>query len=133
MSEAAAAPVVAASCRSGVVGPLFYFELVRLARSGRTNLLRCAYAFAILAVLWIVHANTLGRGPPDHNNLARSGESLVWSFLLLQSAAIVVLGPAYFAGTIGEEKERGTLDLLLMSHLRNHEIVLGKLCARLVH
>jgi hypothetical protein len=37
------------------------------------------------------------------------------------------------AGTIAEEKDRKTIEYLLVTDLRNREIVLGKLAARLLH
>src|SRR5207253_8953302 len=65
--------------------------------------------------------------------LAYFAERIVLTLLVLQAGAVLALTPAYVAGAIAEEKERGTLELLCTTQLRSHEIVLGKLFARLVH
>src|SRR5438270_8263329 len=72
--------------RAGLVGPLFYYELLRLARRGRSTVLRCAYALTILIILWSVHASesnpvnlgfrTASEPPGDRVLLARTGRAL---------------------------------------------------------
>jgi ABC-type transport system involved in multi-copper enzyme maturation permease subunit len=54
-------------------------------------------------------------------------------FCIVQVSAVLLLTPALVAGSIAEEKERRTLDYLLASDLRNWEIVIGKLAARMLH
>jgi ABC-type transport system involved in multi-copper enzyme maturation permease subunit len=125
------------------VGPLFYYELVRLARKGRGIILRCGYALAVFAALYVVYQNRF----PSYdlliapfaapwgstNDLARLAEDFVLAVLWVQSVAIFVLGPAYIAGAFVEDRNQGTLDLLFTTHLTDREIVLGKLAARSVH
>jgi ABC-type transport system involved in multi-copper enzyme maturation permease subunit len=123
-------------------GPLFYYELVRLARNGRTTVLRCAYAlavFAALGVVYLIHfpghsllVTPLTAPTESANQLARLAEDFVFAVLFAQSLAVVLVGPAYVAGAIAEERVRGTLDLLFTTHLTDREIVLGKLAARAV-
>jgi ABC-type transport system involved in multi-copper enzyme maturation permease subunit len=48
-----------------------------------------------------------------------------------QMLTVYVLTPIFAAGTIAGERERGTLDHLLVTHLHDREIVLGKLASRL--
>ena len=43
---------------AGFVGPLFFFDLVRLARRGRSTVLRCAYAFSLLVILCFLIVNS---------------------------------------------------------------------------
>jgi ABC-type transport system involved in multi-copper enzyme maturation permease subunit len=126
------------------VGPLFFYDLVRLARRGRTFILRCVYALLLLIALRIAYGSRF----PHHdlrtsffasptslsvNAMARLAEAFVFSILTVQTAAIFVLTPAYVAGAIASEKERKTLELLFTTHLSNREIVLGTLAARLMH
>jgi ABC-type transport system involved in multi-copper enzyme maturation permease subunit len=126
------------------VGPLFYYELVRLARKGRSTLLRCAYALALLAALAYEYHDafpeqplfdlTFGRDASvPAGRLADLGRRFALVVLVVQYAAVLVLTPAFVAGAFAGERERGTLDLLLATPLRSREIVLGKLFARLVH
>src|SRR5262249_11663219 len=117
---------------------------VRLARRGRSTVVRCAYAVAVFLALYASYQSRF----PEHRlldepfaspasvspgDLARLAERFVSAILAIQSLAILVLTPAYLAGAVVEEKERGTLDLLFTTHLRDREIVLGKLAGRLVH
>jgi ABC-type transport system involved in multi-copper enzyme maturation permease subunit len=131
--------------RRGVawVGPLAYYELIRLARQGRVTLLRCAYGLALLAGLALAYLDRFGRTdwraalfaerllPP--NALAELGVVFFRALFLVQSIAVVVLTPVYVSAALPAERERHTLDLLRTTHLRAHEIVLGKLVARLAH
>jgi ABC-type transport system involved in multi-copper enzyme maturation permease subunit len=123
------------------VGPLFHYELVRLARKGHGTSLRCAYALALLAALVVAHHPRFrllaGSRPPmerfPSGYLAWMAEAFAVVVVAIQFAAVLVLTPAYLAGTVVEERERGTLDLLFTTHLTDREIVLGKLGARMAH
>jgi ABC-type transport system involved in multi-copper enzyme maturation permease subunit len=127
-----------------LIGPLFWYDLARLARRNRTTLLRCTYALALLAWLWF----GFGQSFPGYVrfSLATSGvraraasqlDALALHYamalLTVQGVAVWLLTPAYLASAIAEEKERGTFEYLLMTPLRNREIVLGKLFGRLGH
>jgi ABC-type transport system involved in multi-copper enzyme maturation permease subunit len=126
-----------------MVGPLYYYELVRLARKGRSFVVRCSFALLVFATLFWVYRDKFPRYDPILNpfateaakeaELAHLAHDFVTAMLVVQTVAILVLTPAYVAGAVSGERERGTLDLLLMSHLRDREIVLGKLAARVTH
>ncbi len=122
------------------MGPLFYYELVRLARRGRGIVLRCAYAAALLAALYLAYGAQFPRHDPFASSvrvpvarLASLSAGFVLAILWAQTAAVFVLTPAYLAGTVVEEKEQRTLDVLLTTRLHDREIVLGKLAARVTH
>jgi ABC-type transport system involved in multi-copper enzyme maturation permease subunit len=123
------------------VGPLYYYDLVRLARRGRSTLLRCAYATALLAALYFAYRERFpdrdplfapfGSAPTvPGGQLAGLASVFVLAILRAQTVGLFVLVPAYVAGAIAEEKERQTLELLFTTGLRDREIVLGKLAAR---
>jgi ABC-type transport system involved in multi-copper enzyme maturation permease subunit len=127
-----------------VVGPLFFYDLLRLARRGRSTLLRCAYALALFATVCIVYQMSF----PQHDllsqpfasprsvapgEMARLADGFVRALLAIQTAAIFVLVPAYLASAIAEEKERRTLELLFTTAVTDREIVLGKLASRVLH
>src|SRR5262249_45904873 len=67
------------------------------------------------------------------DELAYFAGTFATAIFALQSAAVIVLTPAYVSGAITEEKERRTLELLFTTHLTDREIVLGKLFGRLMH
>ena len=125
-----------------MLGPLFWYELKRLARRGLQMKLRAAFAVLLLVVLFLA----LSRGIPGISPVelitaidtpltteraSRFGERFLVTFLFAQAAVVVLITPAIAAGAIGEEKERGSLDLLLTTQLTNAEIIVGKFLARL--
>jgi ABC-type Na+ efflux pump permease subunit len=126
-----------------LVGPLFFWDVVRLARRGRGTALRFLYGAALLGALALVYAGEFGAD----NLLTLSGGSL-WvslddqarfargfanALMLAQNVAVLVLVPAYLAGAVAEEKEKKTLDLLFTTALSDREIVVGKMLGRLAH
>jgi ABC-type transport system involved in multi-copper enzyme maturation permease subunit len=127
-----------------LIGPLFFYDLVRLARRGRGIVLRFLYVVFLFYTLWVLYRGyfpeydllgdpfAIGRPMPS-NEMARFAESFVMSVLTVQGIAVLVLTPGYVATAIAEETEKRTLLLLFTTHLHNHEIVLGKLFARLLH
>jgi ABC-type transport system involved in multi-copper enzyme maturation permease subunit len=143
-----AAPIASAMMRAGgfrVVGPLFWFDLARLARRGRTALLRVTYALLLLACLIFFFYQRFSRHFTEFGTLFGEGPRLpmqqwgqfaryfVVMALTLQAGFVIAVTPAYLAGAVAEEKERGTLKLLFTTPLLDREIVLGKLLGRLTH
>ena len=127
-----------------IVGPLLWYDLARLARRGRTSLLRFVYGCFLLGLLYYVFRqrfpgyHSLGRAfdlapalPPSE--WTRFAFQVVSAVIALQGAAIFVVAPAYLAHAVAEERERGTLELLFTTPLLDREIVLGKLLGRLAH
>jgi ABC-type transport system involved in multi-copper enzyme maturation permease subunit len=143
------------------VGPHSYYDLIRMSRKGRTIVLRVLFLVVLLGGIWWAYERSQPSGfrlgaamwvgldrdvvAPDEGGevvrgrgmlrgqLARLNLECTFVWFLLQNIAILVLTPAYVGGAIAEERESGTLDMLLATGLTNREIVLGKLAARLVH
>lgn len=129
--------------RPGWVGPLFGWELVRLARRGQTTRARGILALIVLLALLLFTVYWFARqglravffGTNTALSIeesARFGEQFALTFLIAQLLAMIFLTPAYAAGGIAEEKERKTFDFLLTSPLSNREIILGKFFGRVV-
>jgi ABC-type transport system involved in multi-copper enzyme maturation permease subunit len=124
-----------------LVGPLFFYDLVRLARRRRSFVLRFAYTLTLFAALCLAIADHFATGRlwqdtfllRTRRELANFSHGFVMAFLFAQSAAVLLITPVYLASAIAEERERQTLTLLFGSHLSDREIVLGKLFARLTH
>ena len=118
-----------------LLGPIFRVELVAVARRRRYFLLRVVYAFLILLVLWAtcesVQVLSAGRQRMSIRHAADLATRFFYSFSWLQMLAILAVGPAMAVGTIATERERRTIEYLFTTDLANHEIILGKLCARL--
>ena len=126
-----------------VVGPLFAWELVRLARRGQDMRARSILVGVLLltlfafVALWFPTASLgdLFLGSQQTIKIeqtARFAEQFSLTLLLAQLGVMVLLAPAYAAGSIAEEKERKTFPYLLASDLSSREIVLGKYLARVV-
>ncbi len=125
-----------------LLGPLFWYELMRLPRRRQMHLWRMLYAGSLLLGLVAVYLRTYrgmrpldaltNPGPLDLAGNAAFAESFLMIFLALQQIAVIVLTPLYTAGSIAEEKEHRTFDFLLSSPLPHYQILLGKLLSRLV-
>ena len=123
---------------AGLVGPLFWYELVALARRGLQPRLRALLVGLLLVGLFVTYlwefrglevAALFGGARIDQS--ARFAANFLNAFLIAQLVVVILITPAMVGGAITEEKEHGTLDFLRTSLLSNREIVLGKFAARL--
>lgn len=126
-----------------LIGPLFSWDLVRLARRGQDARSRTILACVLLATLFVftmiwfrstdLEQLFFGqRQVIDASENQRFAEQFMLAMLLAQLAVMVLLTPAYAAGTIADEKERRTWQYLLCTDLSNREIILGKFFGRVV-
>ena len=124
-------------------GPLFRYELTRLARRGLQPRLRAVFAGLLLITLFLAYLSAFPSVSPYRllTNIdqplsiaaaSRFGNQLVIAVLFTQAAVVALVTPVIAAGAIGEEKNRRSLDLLLTTSLTNTEIVVGMLAARMV-
>jgi hypothetical protein len=115
-----------------LLGPIFARELVTLPRRGRFYFARAAFVGTLLVLsitAWLVLSEQ--RPVRGVGELARFGV-LAFRFLApLQLLATVFFGALAAASAVAVEKDRRTLDLLLLTKLNNAELVLGKLAASL--
>jgi ABC-type transport system involved in multi-copper enzyme maturation permease subunit len=107
--------------------------MVTLARHKRHYFTRCLFLAILLFVTWagwvqIASQRTYG----SFSDLAYLGHSLFTGFSVVQFLAVALLVPALTAPVIAAEKDRNTLNLLLMTNLRHSNILLDKLLSRLV-
>jgi ABC-type transport system involved in multi-copper enzyme maturation permease subunit len=106
------------------VGPHGYYDLVRLARRGRSALVRVGYLLTLFAVLAAVYFQTPTEQSINANALI--AERFSFTILVMQNLAVLVLVPIYVSASIHEERDKRTLPILFTTHLTAREIVLGK-------
>jgi ABC-type transport system involved in multi-copper enzyme maturation permease subunit len=116
-----------------LLGPHFYYDVVRLARRGRSNALRIVYIAGLFLGLWLVYRRTPHVEAMRVNDFAEVAESFAFALFRVQNIAVLILTPAYLGSAIAEEHERRTLELLFTTQLSDREIILGKLFARIIH
>jgi len=70
---------------------------------------------------------------PQRRDLARFGSTLFQILAPLQLAVAIFFAALAAASAVAQEKDRRTLELLLLTNLSNTELVLGKLSASLLN
>lgn len=125
-------------------GPVLAYELTRMARRQSTLLLRCSYAVILLFVLFGVYSSWFR---PDYrlgfmtffspmalppSDVSRFAHSFFWYFAVVQFLSMMLLTPALTAGSIAEQRQNGSLALLLSTQLTDREIILGIVLSRLL-
>jgi len=109
-----------------MTNPIFVFSIKRRMRSFRTSAVFTLYALILLALSLTQALSSLGRGYVTASDMRAGIENYIW-LAFLQFALIVLIAPAMTAGAISGERERQTLDLLLVTNTGSFKIVLGKL------
>ena len=133
MGDRLAAWVEAVASR--VFGPVFALDAVRVGRRLSTFIARWVYLFILVGVLavffysWRTELSAPG-GVVHPSVLTRFAEDFFWVYVVTQFLAVALLTPAFTAAAITDEKERKTLDFLLVTDLSGREIVFGKLASR---
>src|SRR5882672_20704 len=80
-----------------LLGPVFVYEADRVARRGRTFLLRALYVFGLLIALYLVYPH----GQEMTLNVASQfAERFTFVFLIVQAAVMMLLTPVYVGGAI---------------------------------
>jgi ABC-type transport system involved in multi-copper enzyme maturation permease subunit len=104
-------------------GPLFYWEALRGARKANQYLPRLVLPTGLLTMVALYFWGT----DITQKTASYFGEAAFHWYTTLQYIAIALFTPVHVAGTIVEERQRGTLMLLMITHLSPREIVRGKM------
>jgi ABC-type Na+ efflux pump permease subunit len=121
------------------MGNLVWWELVRLARRGHTARARVLLLYTMLlggVVFASWHAGNplsllFGTADPlPPAEIGRFAHQLAFALLEAQLVLVAVATPAYAVAAVSEEKDRGTLQLLLTTEVTDGEIVWAKAVAR---
>jgi ABC-type transport system involved in multi-copper enzyme maturation permease subunit len=116
-----------------VLGPIFAREFLTVPRRASHYTARAAS----LGLLWVVGVtawlatNAFGRAPTLGES-ARFGLLVFQVFTFVQLTLVLFSAPLSAATAVAREKDRRTFVLLLMTDLRDYEIVLGKLLGSLL-
>lgn len=106
--------------------PFFAFSAIRRMRSARTPLLITLYSLLLaLLAYFTVYGRFMG-ATVTLGDMRLSVDGYAY-MIMLQFALLVLVAPAMTAGSISGERERQTLDLLLVTNTGAVKLVLGKL------
>lgn len=114
-------------------GPIFNREIITSPRQIRHYLIRSGYAAALLVLMYTVRQVTIGF--QDVTNIgatARFGNLVFQIASLVQISLVLFFAILFSAAGVAQEKDRQTLILLLMTRMKDRELVLGKLGANLL-
>lgn len=117
-----------------LAGPIFSREALTAPRQLKTYAIRALYLFAFFVLLYTANQATFGW--QQYRSLgatARFGAYVFQIFAFIQMTLLLFGALLFSAGNIAAEKDRRTLILLLMTDLRDRELVLGKLFASLLN
>jgi ABC-type transport system involved in multi-copper enzyme maturation permease subunit len=119
---------------SRLFGPVFALDATRVGRRTSTFVARWVYLLILVSVLGLFFYSWWDRrssgGVVHPSVMTRFAEEFFWVYVVTQFLAVVALTPAFTAAAITDEKERKTLDFLLITTLTGREIVFGKLAVR---
>jgi ABC-type transport system involved in multi-copper enzyme maturation permease subunit len=116
------------------IGPVFSRELTITPRRPRIYTARTAYVGILLVLMgtsWLLMIGA--QRIRDVGDFARFGMAFFQMIAPLQLALAVFSSALLAASAVALEKDRKTLILLLLTHMTNSELVLGKLLASVLH
>jgi ABC-type transport system involved in multi-copper enzyme maturation permease subunit len=124
-------------------GPLVRFELRRMSRRHRVHLWRSLYALVLAILVFIAYSAffPLDEVPlfSTHGNVLPLKQTAAFStvvftvFIVWQFISLIAMTPGMTADVVSEEKDRKTIEFLLITDLSNWEILAGKLAARVTY
>ncbi len=116
-----------------IAGPIFQREVLTLPRQPAHFVMRSGYIAALLVLMYTAGQATFGwQTATGIGELSRFGTQLFQLFSVVQLVLVMFFAPLLAAGRVAQEKDRQTLILLLMTDLRDRELVFGKLLASLL-
>jgi ABC-type Na+ efflux pump permease subunit len=116
-----------------MLGPIFAREWLTLPRRPQHYALRFTYLGVFLILGLTAWQSLVGWSrPPSLGDTARFGTLFFRTSVYFQLTLLIFFSAMSAAATVAQEKDRRTFVLLLLTDLRNHEIVLGKLFGSLL-
>ncbi len=116
-----------------LAGPIFNREAITSPRQLKHYIIRSGYVAALFVLMYTTSQATFGwQSARTVGEVARFGSLLFQIFSLVQLVLVLFFALLFAAGSVSQEKDRKTLILLLMTDLKDRELVLGKLFASLL-
>ena len=116
------------------VGPVFTRQAAIAPRRASFFAARCIFAAALFGLVLTAWQLLIGSQRVENlGDLAWFGAAVTQILAPLQLAVALPFSALLVASAVSLEKDRKTLDLLLMTNLSNVELVLGKLCAGMLN
>ena len=112
--------------------PLLGKELVEQSARKRTYVARSIYALLLFLVVLLFLWQEVFRRDLTPLNMRGEGRQIFEMIAGLQIFGIYAFLPAMLSGTITHEKERDSLQLLIITDLRPWQIVVQKLLGRMI-
>ena len=107
-----------------MLNPILSFSATRRMRSFKTLLIAAVYVVVMLAVTLLIMGRLLGNEATFHS--IRNSVTCYQAQMVTQFILILLIAPAMTSGAIAGERERQTLELLLVTNTRSFRIVIGK-------
>jgi ABC-type Na+ efflux pump permease subunit len=114
-------------------GPIIAREVLTAPRPVRFYVARASYVGLLFILMWTAWQSQVGLTEVSEVGIiAYFGHLLFRLFVLFQLTLMMFFAPLSSATAVAHEKDRRTFVLLLMTDLRDVEIILGKLAASLL-
>ena len=107
-----------------MLNPILSFSATRRMRSFKTLLIAAVWLVVMMGVAFMVMGQLFSSGASIQG--LRTGVSCYQVLLIVQFVLIILVAPAMTSGAIAGERERQTLELLLVTNTRSFRIVWGK-------
>jgi ABC-type transport system involved in multi-copper enzyme maturation permease subunit len=133
-----ASPLSALSRTAGGIGAVGVKELRGRMRGRRAFIILTIYLLLLGGFAWMVElimerTYSFSFGGNGSYATAAIGQGIFAALLMLETLQVAFLAPASTAGAISMEREKQTLELLVVTPITSMAIVLGKLLSALVY
>jgi ABC-type transport system involved in multi-copper enzyme maturation permease subunit len=115
----------------GGASAIWIRELRGRMRGKRAFIFVTVYLLVLVGLLWLAVGGVTAAGPLGALQSVTLGRSIFGGIILVETLVVIVLAPAYLAGSISQEREKQTFDLLAVTPISSLAIVLGKLVSGL--
>lgn len=107
-----------------MLNPILSFSATRRMRSFKTLLIVGVYLLVMLGAAILIMSRLFGAGANIY--ALRTGVTCYQVLIIVQFILIILIAPAMTSGAIAGERERQTLELLLVTNTRSFRIIWGK-------